>query len=153
MYHQVSPSRHSQDHLNVPRRSTSNQIDHIVIGRRNASSVLDVHTFRGPNLDSDYYLVAAKFRLRISASRSARFSAAETFSTQLSDKLRRSPYNLSNIGRLWTNISHSFRTSAETALGFERPPHRNGNVSVSYDVVARVFQSPQELVDCKVPEK
>ena len=122
-----------------PDRSTSNQIDHIVIDGRYVSSVLDACTFRGLNIDSDHYLVAAKFLLRISASRSARSTAfrkldvkklrsqrtAETFFAQLSDKLRCSPSNLSDIGGLWPNISHSLRTSAETVLGFERPPQRN----------------------------
>ena len=121
-----------------PDRSTSNQIDHIVIDGRHVSSVLDVRTFRGPNIDSDHYLVAAKVRLRISASRTARSSTlrkldvkklrsqrtAEAFSAQLSDKHRRSLSNLSDIGRLLANISHSFRTIAETVLGFERPPQR-----------------------------
>ena len=56
-------------------RSTSNQIDHIVIGGRHVSSVLDVRTFKGPNIRSDHYFVAAKFRLRINGSRSAPSSA------------------------------------------------------------------------------
>ena len=42
-----------------------------------------------------------------------------TTSAQLSDKLRRSLSNLSDIGGLWAKISHS------TVLGFERPPQRN----------------------------
>ena len=41
-------------------------------------------------------------------------------------QLRRSPLsNLSDIGGLWVNISHSLRTTAETVLSFERPPQRN----------------------------
>ena len=107
-----------------------------MIDGRHASSVLDVRTFRGPNVYSDHYLVAAKFRLRISASRTARSSAfrkldvrklrsqrtTEAFSAQLSDQLRRSPSNLRDIGGLWAN---SLRITAETDLGFERPPQRN----------------------------
>ena len=58
-----------------PNRSTSNQIDHIVIDGRYISGELDVRTFRGLKIDSDHYLVTAKFRLRISASKSARSSA------------------------------------------------------------------------------
>ena len=37
-----------------PDRSTSNQIDHIVIHGRCVSSVPDVRTFTGPNIDSDW---------------------------------------------------------------------------------------------------
>ena len=119
--------------------NTSNQIDHIVIAGRHVSSVLDLSTFRGPNIDSDHYLVTSKFRLRISASRYARSSAlrkldakkvrkqrtAEAFSAQLFDKLRRLRSNLNDIGGLWADIFHSLRITAETVLGFERPPQRN----------------------------
>ena len=41
-------------HLDIhkaPDRSTSNQIDHIVIDERHESSVLDVRIFRDPNID------------------------------------------------------------------------------------------------------
>ena len=61
-----------------------------------------MRTFRGPNIDSDHYLIAAKFPLRISVPRSVRSSAlrkvdvkklrsqktAEAFSALLSNKLR-----------------------------------------------------------------
>ena len=80
-----------------PDRPKSNQMEHILIDRRHVSSVLDVRTFGGVNVDWDHYLVAAKFRLRVSASRTARCSAlrkldvrelrsqrtAEAFSSQL----------------------------------------------------------------------
>ena len=58
-----------------PDQSTSNQVDLIVIDGRHVSSVLDVSTFRDPNIDSVHYLVAAKFRLRMGASISTRSSA------------------------------------------------------------------------------
>ena len=48
-----------------PDRSTRNQID----DGRHVSNVLNVRTFRGPNMDSDHFLVAAKVRMRISTSR------------------------------------------------------------------------------------
>lgn len=43
-----------------------NQIDHVLIGKRNASSITSVRTFRGANHDTDHYLVSASYRCRIS---------------------------------------------------------------------------------------
>ena len=109
-----------------PDRSISNRIDHIVIDGMHVSSVLDVRTFKGPNVDSDTYLVATKFRLRINASMTAH-SSWMLGSCDHKGQLRRSLSlsNVSDIGGQWTNISHSLRTTAETVLGFERPPQRN----------------------------
>ena len=47
------------------------------------------------------------------------------FYAQLTDKLHRSPSNLSDIGGLWANIHHTLLTIAETVYGFECSPQRN----------------------------
>ena len=49
----------------APGQEISNQIDHILINKRRASMITDVHTLRGPNCDSDHYLVRTKLRHKI----------------------------------------------------------------------------------------
>jgi hypothetical protein len=45
-----------------PDGKTPNQIDHILIGRRKHSSVLDVQSFRATDCDAEHYLMVAKVR-------------------------------------------------------------------------------------------
>jgi endonuclease/exonuclease/phosphatase family metal-dependent hydrolase len=47
---------------NSPDRKTNNQTDHILINKRNASSMLDVKSCRGASSDSDHYLVRGRYR-------------------------------------------------------------------------------------------
>src|SRR5215469_12338064 len=52
-------------HINTGQ-DICNQIDHVLINKRRASTITDVCTLRGPNCDSDHYLVRTKIRQRIS---------------------------------------------------------------------------------------
>jgi hypothetical protein len=47
-----------------PDGTTHNQIDHVLIERRNASSIMDM-TYRGADCGSDHHLVKAAYRCRI----------------------------------------------------------------------------------------
>jgi len=51
---------------NDPAGSTVNQIDHVLINRRRATTVEDVKTMRGANCDSDHSLIRTMIRHEIS---------------------------------------------------------------------------------------
>ncbi|XP_051858036.1 uncharacterized protein LOC127565056 [Drosophila albomicans] len=122
-----------------PDQKTRNQMDHVVIDGRHASSVMDVRTFRGVNIDSDHYLVAAKIRMRLCRAKNVRpitqrkldvtrlrsQRTTTAYSTHLSELLHQPTPLPVDAGGLWAHISHSMRAAAETAIGFKRPPTRN----------------------------
>jgi hypothetical protein len=41
-------------------QDTCNQIDHVLINKMRASTITDIRTLRGPNCDSEHYLVRTK---------------------------------------------------------------------------------------------
>jgi len=61
-------------HRNIhtsPGGTTHNQIDHMLIDRRQHLSLLDVRSFRGADCDTDGCLVVAKVRERLAVSKQA----------------------------------------------------------------------------------
>jgi hypothetical protein len=59
---------HKEIHKQIWRSSggkTNNQIDHILIDKRNASSMLDVKSCRGASSNSNHCLVNGKYRCKI----------------------------------------------------------------------------------------
>lgn len=133
-------------HLNIhkgtwrsPDQLTVNQIDHVAIDARHASSILDVRTFRGANIDSDHYLVVAQVRMRISMTPQRRTDAvkrfnvarlksqevARTFADRVSLNLSASPPPASSTEDLWKHCQNAISSAATDVLGFTRPPQRN----------------------------
>jgi hypothetical protein len=54
-----------------PEGKMCNQIDHVLIDRRWHSSILGVQFFRGPDCDTDHYLVVARVRVKLAVSKQA----------------------------------------------------------------------------------
>ena len=66
------PRRNIHKHTwTSPDGNTHNQIDHVLIGRRWYSSVLDVRRFSGADCDTDHYLVITKVRESLAVGKQA----------------------------------------------------------------------------------
>jgi hypothetical protein len=85
-----------------PDGKTRYQIDHILIGRRQHSSVLDVRLFRAADCDPDHCLVVAKIRGRLAVSK------------QTLHRVHMEKFNLNKLNKVedkeqhFAEISHRF---------------------------------------------
>jgi len=78
----------------VPEQDICNQIDRVLISKRRASTITDVRTLRGPNCNSDHYLVRTKIRQRINeveegAYRSRKWDVTKLQNPDIKNKYKR----------------------------------------------------------------
>jgi hypothetical protein len=56
----------NKDTWQSPDRRTNNQIDHVLVDGRHASSIMDVRSCRAADCDSDHHIVRIKCQQKIS---------------------------------------------------------------------------------------
>jgi len=117
-----------------PDGKTHNQIDHVLIGRRWNSSVLDVRSFKGADCDTDHYLVITNVRERLAVGKQAaqRFHRQKFNLRKLNEPEVREHYQIEitnrfaalenfnddeDVNRTWENIKENIQTSAKECLG------------------------------------
>ncbi|XP_071043871.1 craniofacial development protein 2-like [Parasteatoda tepidariorum] len=121
-----------------PDGSYGNQIDHILISSRYQTSLLDVKTHRGANLDSDHYLVICKLKEMISMVRKARKvnsikfnfeklnnpKVRKEFQTQLSTKLN-AKEDCDELNRECQTSKRFYTFNSARAAGQEKKINKN----------------------------
>jgi hypothetical protein len=88
-----------------PEGKPHNQIDHILVGRRRHSNVLDVQSFRVADCDTDHYLVVAKVRERLAVNKQ-RSTALENVDAEV------------EINSAWEITTENIKISAKERLGY-----------------------------------
>ncbi|XP_039298026.1 uncharacterized protein LOC120354685 [Nilaparvata lugens] len=133
---------HKSIHLGTwksPDATTINQIDHVIVDSRNASSIIDVRSCRGPNCDSDHFIVKVVVRQRLSMlagkqkvvpirwdveklkservrSEYLRLIQAKTLSSSEAD----------GVEEVWTKLANGLKEAANEAIGQKRWKRNEG---------------------------
>lgn len=113
-----------------PDGRTSNQIDHVLIEKRSATSILDVRSYRGACCGSDHHMVKARFRARLSVQRLQRtpreqklnidkLKAPETEQRyrELTHTRMLSERMSNDVDGMWTSIKRVLKVAAEQTVG------------------------------------
>lgn len=119
-----------------PDKKTQAQIDHVLVGRRRQSSVMDVRTYRGACADSDHFMVTATIRLKQcrvmernvpkkkwNIERLKDVEVRRQYMEELEKKLKSKPKH-GSIEESWTDIKEAINEAAGKIIGNER---RNRN--------------------------
>lgn len=116
----------------VPGSNSVNQIDHVLVAARHASSVIDVRSCRGPNCDSDHFLVKAVIRERLSNVQKRQLSERKrwnqeslndseknrSFKSEISRRLQSANItNITDIEEKWEVIKSVIQESAQEIMG------------------------------------
>jgi hypothetical protein len=116
----------------IPGEESCNQIDHVLMYKRSASSVVGVRAFRGPNCDSDHYLFRVKLWQKISSSHDGQCKKPTKWAVaSLRDRLIKRQYKQELHSRIeeteinndmeleWDNIKNITNDAANQVLGIE----------------------------------
>ena len=131
-------SRCASEYSDVQNGEACSQIDHMLIDGRHFSDVIDVRSFRGPNIDSDHYLVVGKIRARLSnvfKSKSARMIrldiqrlSAEGVAAGYTRKVDRwigEPAGV-DLNEQWKHIHDAVSETAREVIGMTTGTMRSG---------------------------
>ena len=149
-----------------PDQRTFNQIDHICISRRFKGSLLDVRVQRGPDVNSDHYLLTSKVRLR--------FKKQDTIcnprkkynitTLQNSEKLLEFKLDLQNrfevlapsdedgVEEVWQGIKKVYTDTSQEKLGFKKANQKPWVTQRSLDLMDQRRELRQKTLSRNSPE-
>lgn len=123
----------------VPGTEQLNQIDHILSSYRHAKSIIDVRSCRGPNCDSDHYLVKAVLRERISNTLKEEANVRTKWDTgKLKNETEASKFErivrekmeneeeVEDISERWKKIERALVEAAKETIGTKKREKREG---------------------------
>lgn len=125
--------KHKKIHLGtwkIPGSGITNQIDHVLVSARYASSIMDVRVARGPNCDSDHFLLRVVVRERLAAAQirkpreRRKWDLEKLKDSEISCKFKveiekRIEENIDHMGltERWERMKKAIIEAAETTIG------------------------------------
>ena len=149
-----------------PNGRTKNQIDHIAVSRKWRSSLLDVRTQRGADINTDHVLLKATLQLKLKRlqdqgeRRRRRFDlkrleeprVKEEFNIELRNRfelLEGEEDETENLEKNWKNITGIYKGTAEKVLGFRKKENKEWITSQTLDRVKERKEIKSKLLNEK----
>lgn len=127
---------HKRIHLGTWKSAVSgvvNQIDHVLVTARHSTSIIDVRSCRGPNCDSDHFMIKSVLREKLSLTNSNRTGKRMNWNTdklKIPDEVKRYQQTLNRklnneetaVGadERWSRIEKAIKDAAEETIGIRR---------------------------------
>ena len=123
-----------------PNKEHQNQIDHFAINNKWRSSLQDVRSYRGADMNSDHFLIIGKLKLKLRSSKRQTAEKPQRFDVQkLKYQNKRTEFILELHNRFealqdlpedegiesqWNSIKTIYTDTAESTLGYHKPSHK-----------------------------
>lgn len=120
-----------------PDRNTLNQIDHILVENRFQSSIKDIRSYRGADIDTDHFLLISKFKLKLQDMKRLKERKSLKFNVDLfkNENIRKKyadsidihlkDSRAGNIETDWNKISLVIKETAERSIGGVQNRNKN----------------------------
>ena len=144
-----------------PNGRVKNQIDHIMINRKWRTSLHDVKVRRGPDMNSDHYLVIGKIRLKL---RRARVKSdrkvfdirklknedtKRSFCVELNNRFQA----LGDLGESteeqWANIRDAYTDTSQAVLGYRNSKRKEWLSDKTWALVEERKEVKQSIHACR----
>ena len=150
-----------------PDKNTTNQIDHLAINNKWRSSLNDVRTQRGADINSDHFLVTAKIRLKLkkanhtTSEKPRKFDVSKLKRPETKEEFKLELRNrfdlLSNLTEeddnivetKWTTIKKVYTEAAKEILGYQKKQDKDWIQKETLDKIGERKELKKKTMDEK----
>ena len=145
-----------------PDGRSSNQIDHIAIGRKWRRSLIDVRVKRGADVASDHHLLLGVIKVKLRAKQDHTCTPhykyntqnlkskeiAETFSCSVKNRYSALEFVEEDVDSHWTALKHTWQKSCDEVLGKRRKSQKEWLSAETWNLITQRKRLKVDINSC-----